>query len=388
MRNTNAGWASLVATLACTGVALAGAPQLGRSELISPAGTWPSVWQGTVAYLEGAGGAVMFYDGVESVLVYPLALHNYEPDNRGGVLAWRNSQGSAGSNEILRWDGGPAVNISNSPGVVDTDVAVAENGDVLWVRDHYWLMWFDASVGEAFNLNTPAIAPAPYVTPAGTLTYAYQDPVTFEVKYFDGTTTLTLGLGLGQGTDYKARPSVHGGAVAWIGRGAGDIFVAGELYYWKDGLTVRVTNDDALGGRSDDYPSLWYDLVVWQRAPNGGTQTRLYLWDGTATVALTTTRSLYPSLHGGTVAWVDYTSGLRRAPLISDFPGDCSLDGQVDAEDLALFVDCCTGPGNGPAAMGCGCSDLNADDDVDFADFAGLQRLPGLRADAPHPPEE
>ncbi len=110
---------------------------------------------------------------------------------------------------------------------------------------------------------------------------------------------------------------------------------------------MRVTNDDALGGRSDDYPSLWYDLGVWQRAPNGGTQTRVFLWDGAEAVALTTTRSLYPSLHRGTVAWVDYASGLRRAPLISDFPGDCSLDGVVDAEDLALFVECCTGPGNG-----------------------------------------
>lgn len=50
--------------------------------------------------------------------------------------------------------------------------------------------------------------------------------------------------------------------------------------------------------------------------------------------------------------------------------GDCNGDGVVDLVDYAVFAGCMTGPNLGPIGAGCGCIDLDVDDDVDLRDFA------------------
>ncbi len=58
------------------------------------------------------------------------------------------------------------------------------------------------------------------------------------------------------------------------------------------------------------------------------------------------------------------------------FYGDLNGDGLIDAADLALFANCFTGPGpNIALPPDCSPSDLDADTDVDLADFARLQTL-------------
>jgi WD40 repeat protein len=59
-------------------------------------------------------------------------------------------------------------------------------------------------------------------------------------------------------------------------------------------------------------------------------------------------------------------------------PGNLDLDGDVDLFDLDVFVDCLAGPDETTPPGGCtpeqfGLADLDADDDVDLADFTGFQ---------------
>jgi hypothetical protein len=346
------------------------------AQVVDAVGTWPSVWSGTVAYLHHASGEIMYYDGTTAVQIYPAALQNYEPAIANGVIAWRNCQVGPGSNEILRWNGQATIDISNSPDVVDGDVAIGSNGDVIWVRDNAWLMYYSAAQNATVDLSTRGAGPSLYIRPDGVATYAYQSPDTFEIFYFDGTSTQLIGLGLGEGTSRVGRPSLWDGAIAFIGPGVGDSFTAGEVFYWKAGQTTRITNDDALGGRADDYPSLWNDVIVWQRAPASAFQTRIELWDGVAISELTSTRSLFPSFHDRWVAYSDSALGLILARVIPELAGDCNQDGVVDGEDFLIIAGCVTGPGNGPVDDTCACGDLDGDTDVDLADFAALQNAP------------
>lgn len=59
---------------------------------------------------------------------------------------------------------------------------------------------------------------------------------------------------------------------------------------------------------------------------------------------------------------------------IPPIPGDFDHDGDVDADDLAEFVDCGTGPELGPPVNGCTTADLDGDGDIDSADFGVFQR--------------
>ncbi len=54
-------------------------------------------------------------------------------------------------------------------------------------------------------------------------------------------------------------------------------------------------------------------------------------------------------------------------------PGDYDVDGDVDAHDWVMFQPALTGPALGPPPPGGDVFDLNADLDVDLADFAGMQ---------------
>ncbi len=340
--------------------------RLGTPLLINSNGYSPSLWAGTIAYIEGNGGATMFYNGTESVHVYGPALHSYEPANANGSVAWRNSQVSASSNEIFRWDGTSVTNVSNTPDILDSDLAAGGNGDLIWSQNHTWLMYYDASSGTTTPLNIRGVHPSLYIAEGDVTTYAYQDPDTNEIKYFDGTTTTILGTGAASG----AYPSLWNGAVAWIGEGVGsDEFAKRELFFWKEGQTQRVTNDDAVNGVSDDYPSVWNDMVVWSR--NGPWAPRLFLWDGVVTTQLTTTTGKFPSLHAQQIAW-EGAGGLYLADLLWIADGDCNEDGKVDLIDYADFEGCLLGP-TSAVTPECTCFDLDASGYVDLADFAKFQ---------------
>lgn len=53
-------------------------------------------------------------------------------------------------------------------------------------------------------------------------------------------------------------------------------------------------------------------------------------------------------------------------------PGDCNDDGAVDLLDFDGFDACRAAPDSG-LDTGCGCYDLDVDNDVDLADFASFQ---------------
>ena len=55
-------------------------------------------------------------------------------------------------------------------------------------------------------------------------------------------------------------------------------------------------------------------------------------------------------------------------------PGDCNEDGGVNLFDCGDFEACMVGPSIGPGGAPCPCFDLDADNDVDLADFAEFQR--------------
>jgi hypothetical protein len=58
---------------------------------------------------------------------------------------------------------------------------------------------------------------------------------------------------------------------------------------------------------------------------------------------------------------------------IPAIPGDADRDRDVDAEDLAVFIDCRSGPAV-PNEEGCAQFDFDNDDDVDQDDFGVFQR--------------
>lgn len=58
--------------------------------------------------------------------------------------------------------------------------------------------------------------------------------------------------------------------------------------------------------------------------------------------------------------------------------GDCDGDEDIDSVDLAAFVDCLTGPRNGPPAAGCGCVNYRTDSHIDLRDIWVAQNAAGL----------
>jgi hypothetical protein len=340
----------------------AGDWHLGEPVLIYELGTRPSVWNGTIAFLDGNGGPVMYYDGSESHLVFEPVSQCWEPVNTDGSVAFRHSEGSAASNEIYRWDGYATENVSNAPGVIDCDLSGAGNGDLIWSQNHTWLWHYDAASGTSSSLSIRGVHPALYVTDEGVAMYAYQDPDTDEVSFFDGSETYVLGAGSCNG----AFPAVWDGAVAWVGQSeVGSEFTRSEIYFWKDGETVRITDDDDAGGIADEYPTLWRDTVVWNRAIDGLFSPKLFIWDGHETEQLTFVTSKFASLHHGQLAWAG-DEGLYLADLFPN--GDLDGDHDVDLADLAQLL----GSYGEISDMTYYDGDLDGDGDVDLADLADL----------------
>jgi len=307
---------------------------------IHPTGTQPSLFNGRVAYLDFVSGAVMYYDGEASHLIYAALLYNHEPINTNNGVAWRNRTGSSvATNEILLWDGTfpvTAQNISNTPNIVESDIAAGSNGDVMWSRNHAELYYYTAATGVAAPLGIAGELPSLYITPDGTATYAWQNPTTDDIFYFDGETTHLLG----RGAVFGGRPSVWNGMVAWVGESeVGTYFTTGEIYYWKNGVTHRLTNDDAIGGRADDFPKVWNDTIVWQRSPTNPMARRIYFWDGQQIWPLSTDEAKYPSYHDGQVAY-EASDGLYLARLEAVVGACCVAGGQCllrrQSECLAL----------------------------------------------------
>ncbi len=120
---------------------------------------------------------------------------------------------------------------------------------------------------------------------------------------------------------------------------------------------------------------------VWHRVVFSLTTADLSLISGVAPLTdvlanLQTLRILSaaggPSWRGDVIA---ATLGVDN--ITAKVVGDCDVDGDLDLDDFSSFAGCMGGPGGGLAA-GCGCADLDCDNDADVRDFAVLQRgLPG-----------
>ncbi len=65
---------------------------------------------------------------------------------------------------------------------------------------------------------------------------------------------------------------------------------------------------------------------------------------------------------------------LTVQPALPPIPGDMNADRKVNEQDVAAFLGCATGPGQGPPGPGCDPGDIDVDGDVDQADFGLLQR--------------
>ncbi len=68
---------------------------------------------------------------------------------------------------------------------------------------------------------------------------------------------------------------------------------------------------------------------------------------------------------------------IRYGDLQEPFSGDFDSDGDRDGRDAFYFAECIAERGNGPGAPadpGCPWADMDADGDVDFADFGTFQR--------------
>jgi len=363
--------ASFLVVLSLSLPAAAQSWHLGPATLIHEYGAQPSLWNGTVAYLEGNGGAVMFYNGTATTHIYGPDTNSWEPAIANGTIAWRNTTSDAASSEILLWDGQAVVNLSNSPGIIDCDLASGGNGDLIWTQDHTWLMYYDASIGCVQPLGIRGVHPSLYITASGTATYAFQDPDTDEVKYFDGEVVHSLG----PGASYGAKPSLWDGRIVWVGEGEGTLFTTAELFHWENGDTQRITDDDAVGGVIDLNPSIYNGVVIWSRHTYGPfLPPRLFLWDGQGMTQLSSTGGKFPSFHGGDVVWEDY-DGMYTAAVVSPIDGDCNGNGMHDAEDFHVVASCLTGPGGPNGNPMCDCGQLDADGDVDLVDIAVLQTL-------------
>ena len=342
----------------------AGGWRVGDPTLIDAAGRRPSLWSGTVAYTLGTGGHLYLFDGTGSAAVYTDG-NCYEPRNVNGAIAWRDFNETTSVNDIFQWDGIDTDNVSQSP-VVDSDVTAGSNGDVMWSRNHQSLWYYTAATDTAADLGIPGVHPCLYIAEGGVATYAYQDPDTNVVKYFDGTTTHDLG----PGTIFGAFPTVWDGAVVWVGEGVGAFFAATELFYWKDGTTIRITDDDAAGGFEDRSPSFWNGVLVWTRYPGDAFAPKLYVWDGVVMEEISATGGGYPSLHEWQVAWVD-VDGLVTAPL--HLNGDLNCDGIVDFDDIDPFVAALSCQGGELDCWDTICpwanADCNCDNTVNFDDI-------------------
>lgn len=338
--------------------------------VISTLGTQPSVWEDTVAYTEGTGGGVWLWEDGTSTHIFGPTNASYEPTTTFTGIAWRNSTGGVETNEVYYWNGQTTYNISNTPGIKELHLASGNNGDFMWCQADQWLYYYDSSAGVTSALGLRGDYPSLYLRDDGVLTYAYQDPDTEEIKYFDGTTTITLGAG----KPSAGKPSLWNGVVAWVGVGEGSALYNSEIFYWAEGMSepLRLTNDSG-NGVGDEYPQVWNDVVVWSRCAAGPFGQRLWLYDGTQTIQLGSMIARFPNYRCGRVAWVAgdglYTAELRRVVL-----ADCNADGDVDILDFMSFTSCCEGPDNGPLGTGCTCADLDGPDgDADLMDFALLQ---------------
>lgn len=341
---------------------------VGEPVYVYPVGTRPSVWNDTIAFQDGNGGPIMFHDGAVVTQIFYQSSSCWEPANAGTSVAWRYTQSGASSNEIYRWNGQTITNVSNSPGVIDSDLSAGGNGDLIWSQNHTWLMYYNAATGVTSNLGVRGVHPDLYITADGIATYAYQNPDTKAVHYFDGVQTHNLGPGNVNG----ACPSVWDGAVAWVGTGeVGGDFTKSEIFWWKNGQVVRVTNDTTVG-IADEYPCVWRNIVVWNRGVNGIFSHRIFVWDGQSTTQVTFVNSKYPSVHHSRLAYVT-DDALYYADL---YPlGDLNYDRDVDLDDLAEIL--------GHYGMSAGAvyeqGDLDGDGDIDLDDLAAMLGHYGIR---------
>lgn len=372
------GVAGVFCCLMGIGIASADTWYLDTPLQIEDLATVPSLWEGRIAFLNVDGGTVFFYHGPGQLeTLYEPLVHNYEPVNANIAVGWRNCQDSGTTNEILRYDWVEVKNVSNSPGIIDSDLSGGSNGDLIWSQSHTNLMYYDASEDTTTCLGIQGEFPSLYITEGGVATYAWQDKTTREVKYYDGSTTHTLGAGAVSG----AYPSLHHGSVAWIGTGVGPSFRTGEIFFWKNGVSTRVTDDDSVNGVADSFPSVWEDKVIWTR--NGPWAPRLWIWDGEDTIQLTTTGGAYPSYRQGKVAYTlgdaMYLATVARANGACCFlDGTCLVEAEEDCEAAGGaydgdFTDCDPNPCPQPTGACCFLSgECEVEEEAECAGHGGV----------------
>lgn len=150
--------------------------------------------------------------------------------------------------------------------------------------------------------------------------------------------------------------------VLW--EGYGDDCLQMELYVWD---TVAGQWCDGAGqcgeNRYMDNQASNRDAILSGHIRSGFE--RYVDGDGMMTVLLYAERPTQESLHDTIAVTAVYA-----------YDGDYNGDGVLTLSDFASFVNCTTGP-EGGITFGCDAGDLDADADIDFADFALFQRAFG-----------
>ena len=138
-------------------------------------------------------------------------------------------------------------------------------------------------------------------------------------------------------------------------------FPAGEFFVWTDICPdVRRGDVDGDDEAEDEDVELIEQFVAVHDGDDGQVDGQVVLEN------FATNFSVFDINHSGVVDGLDVL-------LVSE-PGDVDADEDVDLADFAAFQTCFAGSGNPFAPAACGLADLDADGDVDSADYDRFER--------------
>lgn len=305
--------------------------------------SWPDINDdGAVVWSSGIGPPGPYGPTVEIMVsakgdtrrVTDNSIDDWAPriNNRGHVAWYRFFRSGCrnGDSEIHFYDGEDVIQISETEGISHQGPIINDLDEIAWT---------------AYNFC--------------------DDPWTSDVMLYSGgeITQLTTDQMEPQGVTIN-----NSSQVAW---GSPD-----GLELWEDGETTLITGwgrVPRLNNLGDIHFLRWHDSnETWQG----------WLYTNTGEFYQLTNDPFWNTdgdiNDAGEVVWrwanfdAQNDQGYRLMRRIRT--GDGDLDGDVDLDDYAMFLDCMTGPGRVDGLCECRFLDIDHDGDVDFSDFARFQQ--------------